>query len=323
LLNGSAINVSLRVAVIGCGRWGSHHLTALRRLRDQLNIEHIIACDSDKIIAQSLRESGYTVHEDATTLVDEHQLDAVIVATPNSTHYSLGKMFLKQEVHALVEKPLSVHHDSASSLVSISVEKGKVLKTGFLLRFHPCVQDLHSRIRSGELGAIERIEYKRLSTREGDSNSNCLDSLAIHGLDIATLLLSEQSPMAISSVFGDERHSKLILEFPYQVEVEIEAGWGCQQNIAQFRLHGSNGIAIVRLNQHDSYSIIRDGNEEPVMIDSKQSPLDGQLIDFLTFDSKTSSAASTGSILRTIDCIEQARLKLASLGVKTARELKR
>jgi len=323
LLNGSAINVSLRVAVVGCGRWGSHHLTALSRLRDQLNIEHIIACDSDKIIAQSLRESGYTVHEDATTLVDEHQLDAVIVATPNSTHYSLGKMFLEQEVHALVEKPLSVHHDSASSLVSISVEKGKVLKTGFLLRFHPCVQDLHSRIRSGELGAIERIEYKRLSTREGDSNSNCLDSLAIHGLDIATLLLSEQSPMAISSVVGDERHSKLILEFPYQVEVEIEAGWGCQQNIAQFRLHGSNGIAIVRLNQHDSYSIIRDGNEEPVMIDSKQSPLDGQLIDFLTFDSKTSSAASTGSILRTIDCIEQARLKLASLGVKTARELKR
>jgi predicted dehydrogenase len=323
LLNGSAINVSLRVAVVGCGRWGSHHLTALRRLRYQLNIELIVACDNDKRITQSLRQAGYTVHEDAASLVDEHQLDAVIVATPNSTHYSLGKMFLEQEVHALVEKPLSVHHDSASSLVSISVEKGKVLKTGFLLRFHPCVQDLHSRIRSGELGAIERIEYKRLSTRDGDSDSNCLDSLAIHGLDIATLLLSEQSPMAISSVVGDERHSKLILEFPYQVEVEIEVGWGCKQNIAEFRLHGSNGIAIVRLNQHDSYSIIRDGNEEPVMVNSKQSPLDGQLIDFLTFDSKTTSAASTGSILRTIDCIEQARLKLASLGVKTARELKR
>jgi predicted dehydrogenase len=323
LLNGSAINVSLRVAVVGCGRWGSHHLTALRRLRYQLNIELIVACDNDKRITQSLRQAGYTVHEDAASLVDEHQLDAVIVATPNSTHYSLGKMFLEQEVHALVEKPLSVHHDSASSLVSISVEKGKVLKTGFLLRFHPCVQDLHSRIRLGELGAIERIEYKRLSTRDGDSDSNCLDSLAIHGLDIATLLLSEQSPMAISSVVGDERHSKLILEFPYQVEVEIEVGWGCKQNIAEFRLHGSNGIAIVRLNQHDSYSIIRDGNEEPVMVNSKQSPLDGQLIDFLTFDSKTTSAASTGSILRTIDCIEQARLKLASLGVKTARELKR
>ena len=82
--------MSLRVAVVGCGRWGSHHLTALRRLRNQLDIEHIVACDNDKVIAQSLREAGYNVHEDAASLVNEHKLDAVIVATPNSTHYSLG-----------------------------------------------------------------------------------------------------------------------------------------------------------------------------------------------------------------------------------------
>lgn len=315
--------MSLRVAVVGCGRWGSHHLAALVRLQDQLNIEHIVACDTDLDVAQSLRLSGFCVHENVESLVEEHQVDAVIVATPNNTHYALGKMFLEQGVHALVEKPLSVEHDLASSLVSISVEKGKVLKTGFLLRFHPCVQDLHSRIRSGELGAIERIEYRRLSTRERDPDSNCLDSLAIHGLDIATLLLSEQSPKAISSVRGNERHSQLSLEFPYQVEVEIEVGWGNEYDIAEFSLHGSNGIALVRLNQHDSYTILRNGSDVPVLVDSDQTPLDGQLVDFLTFDSKTTSAASTGSILRTIDCIEQARLKMASQGVKTARELKR
>ena len=315
--------MSLRVAVVGCGRWGSHHLAALVRLQDQLNIEHIVACDNDHNVAQSLRLSGFCVHENVESLIDEHQIDAVIVATPNNTHYALGKMFLERGVHALVEKPLSVDHDLASSLVSISVEKGKSLKTGFLLRFHPCVQDLYSRIQRGEFGAIERIDYKRLSIREGVPDSNCLDSLAIHGLDIATLLLSEQSPMIMSSVVGDERYSKLILEFPYQVEVEIEVGWRQKEHIAEFHLHGSNGTAIVQLNKHDSYTIIRDGNEMSIFTESRHTPLDGQLVDFLSFDLKATHAASTGSILRTINWIEQARLELISLGVNTARELKR
>ena len=313
----------IRVAVVGCGRWGSHHLSALKRLQDLLDIEHIVACDNDKRITQSLRQSGYIVHEEVESLVEQHRLDAVVVATPNATHYALGKMFLEQGVHALVEKPLSVEHDLASSLVSISVEKGRCLKTGFLLRFHPCVQDLHSKIQQGDLGAIERIEYKRMSIREGDLHSNCLDSVAIHGLDIATLLLSEQSPMAISSVVGDERYSKLSLEFPYQVEVEIEVGWGQKEHIAEFHIHGSNGTAIVRLNKHDSYTIIREGNETLVFTECEHTPLDGQLIDFLSFDSKATHASSTGSILRTIDWIEQARLELISQGVNTARELKR
>ena len=323
MLNGLADIVSLRVAVVGCGRWGSHHLAALVRLQDQLNIEHIVACDNDHNIAQSLRLSGFCVHENVESLVDEHQIDAVIVATPNNTHYALGKMFLEQGVHALVEKPLSVDHDLASSLVAISVEKGKILKTGFLLRFHPCVQDLHHQIRSGKLGAIERIEYKRLSTRVGDPESNCLDSLAIHGIDVATLLLSEQSPMAISSISGGSRYANIILEFPYQVEVEIEVGWARKQNIAEFTIYGSNGVAVVQLNQHDSYTILRDGDHVQEAVECRQAPLDGQLEDFLDFGSDTTYAASTGSILRTIDCIEQVRQKLLSRGVKAARELKR
>jgi hypothetical protein len=173
------------------------------------------------------------------------------------------------------------------------------------------------------LGAIERIEYKRLSTREGDSESNCLDSLAIHGVDLATLLLSEQSPMAISSVRGDDRYANLILEFPHQVEVEIEVGWARKQDIGEFRIFGSNGIAVVQLNQHDSYTILRDGENMHEVVESKQAPLDGQLKDFLALESNTTFAASTGSILRTIDCIEQARQKLPSRGVTAARELKR
>ena len=46
------------------------------------------------------------------------------------------------------------------------------------------------------------------------------------------------------------------------------------------------------------------------------------LLDFLTSDS-ASFAASTGSILRTIKCVEQARLQLTAQGRSKTRELKR
>jgi hypothetical protein len=129
--------------------------------------------------------------------------------------------------------------------------------------------------------------------------------------------------MAISSVRGDDRYANLILEFPHQVEVEIEVGWARKQDIGEFRIFGSNGIAVVQLNQHDSYTILRDGENMHEVVESKQAPLDGQLKDFLALESNTTFAASTGSILRTIDCIEQGRQKLPSRGVTAARELKR
>ena len=81
--------MSLRVAVVGCGRWGSHHLAALTRLQAQLDIQQIVACDNDATVTRSLQQVGYIVHEDAASLVQEHEIDAVIVATPNKTHYAL------------------------------------------------------------------------------------------------------------------------------------------------------------------------------------------------------------------------------------------
>ena len=110
---------------------------------------------------------------------------------------------------------------------------------------------------------------------------------------------------------------------PYHVEVEFEVGWECKQNVGEFRVYGSNGVAVVHLNQHDAYTILLGKDETHVCVDAEVTPLEGQLVDFLNFGSKTTCAASTGSILRTIRCIEQARFQLASLGVKTARELKR
>ena len=126
-------------------------------------------------------------------LVEQFDLDSVIVATPNETHYELGMMFLNKKVDVFLEKPIATTFDHASSLVSTSVHVGKTLKSGFLLRFHPCIVDARTQIRAGKIGAIQSIRYSKNVQRQGDDTAHALDTLAIHGIDLVEFLLDGQT----------------------------------------------------------------------------------------------------------------------------------
>ena len=313
--------MSQRVGVIGCGRWGSKHLRALENLAEEANIECIVACDVNATALARIERDGILLHNDPFTLVDQFSLDSVIVATPNETHYALGTMFLNKGIDVFLEKPIATAFDDASSLVSTSVHEGKTLKSGFLLRFHPCIIDARNQIRSGKIGAIQSIRYSKNVQRQGDESSHALDTLAIHGIDLAEFLLDGQTPLRISEVVGSRTSCALTLEYPNQVEISIDVGWETETDVAELEVIGRNGRILVQLQQHEQYQILQD-HSTIKSVEPNHTPLEAVLLDFLQSDS-SSFAASTGSILRTIKCVEQARLQLTAQGRSKTRELKR
>ncbi|MEC7168280.1 MAG: Gfo/Idh/MocA family oxidoreductase [Candidatus Thermoplasmatota archaeon] len=310
-----------RIGVVGCGRWGSRHLVALQNLVDEADISCIVACDVDATALKWIGGDDILLHNDPNTLVEQFNLDSVIVATPNETHYELGNTFLKKGIDVFLEKPIATTFEDASSLVSTSIHRGKMLKSGFLLRFHPCIIDARAQIRTGRIGAIQTIRYSKNAQRQGDDSAHALDALAIHGIDLAEFLLDGQTPCRISEVIGSHTSCALTLEYPNQVEIAIDVGWGADADIAELEVIGQNGRIIVQLQQHGQYEIV-DRQSRIEVVKSKHSPLEAVLLDFLEGD-VTSMAASTGSILRTIKCVEQARLQLISSGYPKTRELKR
>ena len=313
--------MSQRVGVIGCGRWGSKHLRALENLAEEANIECIVACDVNPTALARIERDGILLHNDPFTLVEQFSLDSVIVATPNKTHYALGTMFLNKGIDVFLEKPIATTFDHASSLVSTSVHEGKTLKSGFLLRFHPCIIDARNQIRSGKIGAIQSIRYSKNVQRQGDESSHALDTLAIHGIDLAEFLLDGQTPLRISEVVGSRTSCALTLEYPNQVEISIDVGWETETDVAELEVIGRNGRILVQLQQHEQYQILQD-HSTIKSVEPNHTPLEAVLLDFLQSDS-SSFAASTGSILRTIKCVEQARLQLTAQGRSKTRELKR
>ncbi|MGB1365583.1 MAG: Gfo/Idh/MocA family protein [Candidatus Poseidoniaceae archaeon] len=313
--------MSRRIGVIGCGRWGSKHLQSLQTLAHEADIECIVACDLDASTLESIQYRNVELHDNPHTLVDSFQLDSVIIATPNATHYELGMEFLGKGVDVFLEKPLATTFDHASSLVSTAIQEGKILKSGFLLRFHPCILDARSQIRAGQIGAIQSIHYRKKSQRISDESSHALDTLAIHGIDLAEFLLDGQTPLRISEVHGTRTASELVLEYPNQVEIYIDVGWNEECDVAELEVIGREGRMLIQLQHHDHYEILK--NQSSIeYIESKHTPLEAVILDFVNSES-TSIAASTGSILRTLKCIEQAHLQLIASGRSKTRELKR
>ena len=284
-------------------------------------VDCIVACDLDEVVLKSIQSESIQVHNNPKTLVDKFDLDAVVVVTPNQTHYSLGKQFLSQGVDVFLEKPMATTFDHASVLASAAVQEGSALKSGFLLRFHPCIEDAKSKIHGGKIGAIQSIHYRKKTTRIDDAVSHSLDSLAIHGVDLAEYLLNDQTPLRISEVLGTRTQSQLTLEYPNQVEIHIDVGWNASTDISELEIMGTDGRILIQLQNHNDF-IIENEKIKTVSVNSNRTPLEGVLHDFL-INNSPSTASSTGSILRTIRCIEIARSQLVTSGRSDTRELKR
>jgi len=284
-------------------------------------VDCIVACDLDEVVLKSVQSESIQVHNNPKTLVDKFDLDAVVVVTPNQTHYSLGKQFLSQGVDVFLEKPMATTFDHASVLASAAVQEGSALKSGFLLRFHPCIEDAKSKIHGGKIGAIQSIHYRKKTTRKDDGVSHSLDSLAIHGVDLAEYLLNDQTPLRISEVLGTRTQSQLTLEYPNQVEIHIDVGWNASTDISELEIIGTDGRILIQLQNHNDF-IIENEKIKTVYVNSNRTPLEGVLHDFL-INNSPSTASSTGSILRTIQCIEIARSQLVTSGRSDTRELKR
>ena len=284
-------------------------------------VDCIVACDLDEVVLKSVQSESIQVHNNPKTLVDKFDLDAVVVVTPNQTHYSLGKQFLSQGVDVFLEKPMATTFDHASVLASAAVQEGSALKSGFLLRFHPCIENAKSKIHGGKIGAIQSIHYRKKTTRMDDGVSHSLDSLAIHGVDLAEYLLNDQTPLRISEVLGTRTQSQLTLEYPNQVEIHIDVGWNASTDISELEIMGTDGRILIQLQNHNDF-IIENEKIKTVYVNSNRTPLEGVLHDFL-INNSPSTASSTGSILRTIQCIEIARSQLVTSGRSDTRELKR
>ena len=94
-----------RVALVGSGYWGPN---LARVLNQSPKCDFVAVCDSNlRNLEKSMRQypslKGFASFDELLM----SDIDAVVIATPISTHYNLAKQALMSDKHVFVEKPLA------------------------------------------------------------------------------------------------------------------------------------------------------------------------------------------------------------------------
>jgi len=141
----------IRVAVVGCGYWGSKHVRVLHATE---GVEEVAVVDSREDRVRSLARSYKSApwHTALGTALDE--VDAVVVATPPSTHVAVALQAIEAGKHVLVEKPLPPTSEGARRLDSAASAAGVILMVGHTFEYNPAVRKLRELVQNGELGEV-------------------------------------------------------------------------------------------------------------------------------------------------------------------------
>ena len=95
----------------------------------------------------------------ADDFLESPEIDAVLIATPHYFHTTIGIQALESGRHVLVEKPISVHKADAERLLSAHRRSDQVFAAMFNQRTDPFFLKLNQLVRSGDLGAIRRVNW--------------------------------------------------------------------------------------------------------------------------------------------------------------------
>lgn len=188
----------INVAVIGCGYWGKN----LVRVFNELSVLKLICdIDKDKLTTESGKYTDVKTTDTVEIVLEDKNIEAVVIATPASTHYSLAKQALLCQKHVFVEKPLALKIEEGKELVNLAQSSGRILMVGHILQYHPAVIKLKELISSGDLGRIEYIYSNRLNIGKLRHEENILWSFAPHDISVILMLLDE-FPKEIMSFGG-------------------------------------------------------------------------------------------------------------------------
>jgi predicted dehydrogenase len=269
---------SLRVAVLGCGYWGSKHARVLQSLE---SVQTLVVVDAEaervrRMCATFPGAVGFTRLDEA---LDD--IDAAVVATPPSTHAAMAMRLIEADKHLLVEKPMATASADARRMIAAAEARDVVLMAGHTFEYHSAVWMLREMIQAGDIGDLYYVDSARLNLGLYQSDVNVIYDLAPHDISIFNHILGAE-PTAVDAWASRNAHPFLedvaYLRLHYSqpdVSANIHVSWLDPHKVRRVTVVGSRKMVVYddlasdeRIRVHDK-GVIR----EPSNGDQTQPPM--------------------------------------------------
>lgn len=240
---------TITIAQIGCGYWGPN---VLRNFSAQQNcwVKFVAEINPERqaYVRANFPRSEVTASLDA--VLNDPEIDAVIVATPASSHYALAKQVLESGKHVFVEKPLATSTTEADELVKLAEQAGKTLMVGHTFLYNAAVRYARKLLSEDELGQLYYIYSQRLNLGQVRSDVNAWWNLAPHDVSILMYFMNGELPVSVSAVGvsyiqpGIEDVVFATLKWASGVTGHIHVSWLDPGKIRKMTLVGSRKMVV-------------------------------------------------------------------------------
>lgn len=238
----------IQVAVIGAGYWGPNLIRNFNQIPDA-RVAYVCDLDASKLTTLAAQYPTLVATSDYARILDDSQVDAVVIATPVSTHRALALDALRAGKHVLVEKPLAATAHAAREMNAAARAAQRVLMVGHTFIYNPAVVKVKEYIERGALGEIYYIDSARVNLGLHQFDINVIWDLAPHDISMILYWLGRR-PLRVSARGNSytqtdiEDVAFITLEFADKIMAHIHVSWMSPAKLRRTTIVGSKQMAV-------------------------------------------------------------------------------
>ena len=239
----------LNIAQIGVGYWGPNLLRNLV-LNERCRVSKVADLSPERRSYVNGLYPGIVTTDNVADILNDHDIDAVVIATPVATHFELAIKALESGKHILVEKPMARSVAEVEKIGEVASQNGKLAMVGHTFIFNAAVRYVKKMIDNEEIGKVRYIYSQRLNLGRIRSDVDALWNFGPHDISIFQYWLDDPEPLSVMKrgidfiQGGVDDVVFMNILYPNKVMANIHVSWLDPNKIRRIIVVGSQKMVI-------------------------------------------------------------------------------